>query len=45
VELLAEGPVDDVGKLVARLPQLPAPGRVDELVDMDADAPGVAPDF
>lgn len=43
VELLAEGPVDDVGKLVARLPQLPAPGRVDELVDMDADAPGVAP--
>lgn len=43
VELLAEGAADDVARLVARLPQLPAPGRVDEWLDMDADAPEVAP--
>src|SRR3990167_5018105 len=43
VELLVEGAAGDVTRLVARLPQLPAPGRVDELVDMEADAPGGVP--
>ena len=43
VELLVEGAEGDVGRLVALLPQLPAPGRVDELVDTDADAPELAP--
>ncbi|MDX9844026.1 MAG: carbamoyltransferase HypF [Aquabacterium sp.] len=41
VELLAEGSEADVARLVARLPRLPAPGRVDEWLDVDAYAPGV----
>lgn len=43
VELLAEGHEADLARLVARLPQLPAPGRVDEWLDVDAYAPGVPP--
>lgn len=43
VELLAEGAAGDVARLVTRLHQLPAPGRVDEWMDVEADALDLPP--
>ena len=47
VEVLAEGPDDDVARLVGRLPHLPAPGRMEQVLSVDAhvpDLPAVASD-
>ncbi|MDQ5926193.1 MAG: hydrogenase maturation protein HypF [Pseudomonadota bacterium] len=39
VEVLADGAVDDVDQLTACLTRLPNPGRVDEVLTVDADVP------